>query len=210
MSLDKPFSCLFLLARPKGMPGKKLLETLSADVIERGNGFLSKPRTLEYFWSRLILNYIIEKKGLLVSPQERAPLSPLLEGQGKFYTSISHTKTYIAVAVSSLPIAIDIEIVNPNRPIEAMWKRLFTQALWEKTPKDNRVLSFYQNWGLHECAVKLSGTLDINNEGVQILYEGKNASMAFIGLPKKTLLTLVTSREVPVELTYVQETDLVF
>ena len=108
----------------ESLPGDRLLANVSAEALLRAASFLSPKRRLEFLWSRVLLAKLLENE-----PQaavvEIPPRSPRIEGADVSETSISHTKTWIGAIVSSVPVGIDMEVMQPSRVNEAIFTRLF-------------------------------------------------------------------------------------
>lgn len=118
----------------------------------------SEKRRLQFAWSRVIYNGLMRRiTGAfptfeLVASQPH----PSFEHNGQtYYSSISHTGNWVAVAFDTHPIAIDLETMKPRQ-----W-----QQLSELTFNDNTIEwiresaspleAFYLMWGQRECEIKM-------------------------------------------------------
>lgn len=63
------------------------------------------------------------------------------------YISVSHTDTYIAVAVSDKPVGIDTEMINERRNYRAIAKKMNWNA-------DISPIAFYKKWTEYEARFK--------------------------------------------------------
>ena len=79
---------------------------------------------------------------------------PRIEGVSFGQTSISHTKTWIGAAVSSVPVGIDLEVMQRSRVSEAIFTRLFDKRHWDAA--EDHVTDFYCFFGMYESAVKMN------------------------------------------------------
>ena len=89
---------------------------------------------------------------------------PYIPMQPNFCFNISHTKEWVAVAVTDTPIGIDIEMLRVYKPEVA--KRFFHKdeyAFLESLPNDLRNVSFTRLWTVKESYVKCTGTGIANN-----------------------------------------------
>lgn len=50
--------------------------------------------------------------------------APQIIPSGSKYISVTHTDTYIAIALSDKPIGIDVEMINPSRNYRAIAKKM--------------------------------------------------------------------------------------
>ncbi|MBR7132596.1 MAG: 4'-phosphopantetheinyl transferase superfamily protein [Clostridia bacterium] len=82
---------------------------------------------------------------------------PLIKGADNFHFSISHSGNAVAVAVSSSPLGLDIEILKPANLKIA--DRFFTQAenayIFDSPTDTNR--RFFEIWTKKEAVIKQSG-----------------------------------------------------
>lgn len=89
---------------------------------------------------------------------------PYLEGCSDFCFNISHTKEWVAVAVGTADIGVDIELLRTYKPTVA--KRFFhpeEYSLLETLPPQLHNEMFTRLWTLKESYVKYTGTGIANN-----------------------------------------------
>ena len=121
----------------ESLPGDRLLANVSAEALLRAASFLSPKRRLEFLWSRVLLAKLLENE-----PQaavvEIPPRSPRIEGADVSETSISHTKTWIGAIVSSVPVGIDMEVMQPSRVNEIQDDNCVTVSNCGQSVCDNK------------------------------------------------------------------------
>ena len=137
--------------------------------------------------------------------KERPPFSPLIVARDSgvrmpLYATISHTKTLVGVAVADTPAAIDLEVIDADRPVATLYKRLYGERRFEKV-RDNPVRAFYEAWGMNECAVKLPGVFVTDEEELAVkTHDGQKAAVFSEELTEKTLLTVMTAEKTDLRL----------
>lgn len=118
-------------------------------------------RRAEYTLSRLALRLCLESFSQIGNDRflfEQSPKPPLAKkvGFADWYCSISHTATWVGVAVSPQPCAIDVEWMRPNRRIDVLYPYVFGARCAAHFQDCSRFCdSFYSRWGAKECAIKL-------------------------------------------------------
>jgi 4'-phosphopantetheinyl transferase len=95
---------------------------------------------------------------------ERSPGGkPRLAGAAPpVHFSLAHSRERALVAVSlGPPVGVDLEAVDPRRPVEPLATRWFTEAEREQVlcagPPGARVAAFYRLWVAKEACVKATG-----------------------------------------------------
>lgn len=183
-----------LLARPMTDPPSDLLEFLPLATRKRAKSFSSSTRLRDYYWARLLLCSILVRNNRRFHLVENPPQSPrVLDEDGSifYYTTISHTGTYIGVAFSRNPVAIDLEVMKARDTLDALFERMFGAELLNATPDSERLETFYRYWGLHECGVKLQGTFRCSNTEIS-LYDHANRCVDYAHqvIDDNTILTI--------------------
>lgn len=184
---------VLLMSRLTTPPEPKLLTNIGEEAKKRAATFLSQGRICDFLWSRVLLNRLIDQLNLSVDIVERPPQSPrLISKEGDYFCSISHTSTFVGVALSTVNVGIDLEVLDPTRPYEAISERMFGDIMKE-TPPNDRVLTFYQNWGIHEAATKMRAKVLVEQNSVYAINDlGIKTEACFHTLEKDTLLTVMT------------------
>ena len=112
-----------LLARPMTDPPSDLLEFLPLATRKRAKLFTSSTRLRDYYWARLLLCSILVRNNRrfhLVENPPNLPVCSMRMGVFFYYTTISHTGTYIGVAFSRNPVAIDLEVMKARDTLDAL------------------------------------------------------------------------------------------
>ena len=159
----RPFCDCIYLERINAKPDAGLLTYLLPDVIDRAESFLSPKRQSDFLWTRLLLVALAKVRGLAVQFRENPPYSPIVLSDSPLYSTISHTATFVGAALATSPVAIDLEVLRADRPLEAITgsdvlirmsnnrgvrivhatigkKTIFTQALAADFRPDNPIL----------------------------------------------------------------------
>ena len=122
---------------------------------ERYATFTSDARKLEFLAVRVLLKTLCgEEKHILYYPSGRPYLS-----DNSAYISISHTKGYVAVALSNAMVGVDIEYYNSR--VERIATRFIRADEEPNLPLDNRIKALLTYWSAKETAFKL-----LDEEGV--------------------------------------------
>ncbi len=164
------FCDYFILKRPETKPDTALLRLLAQDALTRSSEFMSEKRRVDFLWTRLLLVALAKHRGLNVSFVENPPYSPNVSDS--LFCTITHTGTFVGAALSTAPVAVDLEIVREDRPIEAIADRCFGADFLGLFPQSERLLAFYKAWGTRECSIKLQAKLTRENRDFQILVKG--------------------------------------
>mgnify|MGYP005980293013 FL=1 len=192
-----PMLRLVVAPHAESLPGDRLLANVSAEALLRAASFLSPKRRLEFLWSRVMLAKLLENE-----PQaavvEIPPRSPRIEGADVSETSISHTKTWIGAVVSSVPVGIDMEVMQPSRVNEAIFTRLFDKRHWDAA--ENRVADFYCFFGMYESAVKMNVPFCSACDHPYVGHCAQSAASVRFFSDGQTLLTVVTAEPVQLEI----------
>ena len=165
MTTSAPACYVLTMPRIAELPPENLTRGwLTEPALVRAASFASVKRRADYLWVRLMMRVLLMRFfGREAVLKERPPFSPLIVARDSgvrmpLYATISHTKTLVGVAVADTPAAIDLEVIDADRPVATLYKRLYGERRFEKV-RDNPVRAFYEAWGMNECAVKLPGVL---------------------------------------------------
>ena len=169
--------------RAESLPGDRLMRNISAEAALRATTFLSHKRRLEFLWARVLLAKLLETEPS-AAVVETPPRSPRIEGASFGQTSISHTKTWIGAAVSSVPVGIDLEVMQHSRVSEAIFTRLFDRRHWDAA--EDHVTDFYCFFGMYDSPYV--GHSELSAAAVCFFTDGE------------TLLTVVTEEPVRIEI----------
>ncbi len=178
------------------MPEAGLVELLASDARERVKSFLSEKRRADFLWARLLLLELAKERSLTdVTFKENPPYSPEVTSDRVLYCSISHTKTFVGAALSTSPVAIDLEVLREDRPMEAISERCFGIDFLRNFKDCERTLAFYKAWGIHECAVKLKGKMLQRGKTLSIRRLEENEAVRITHYPvgENTLCTLASA-----------------
>ncbi len=167
------FCDYLILKRPETKPEKALLSLLAQDALTRSSEFMSEKRRVDFLWTRLLLVALARHRGLNASFVENPPYSPRVSDS--LFCTITHTGTYVGAALSTAPVAVDLEVVREDRPIAAISERCFGADFLGLFPESNRLLTFYKAWGTRECSIKLQAKLIRENRDFEILLEDNEA-----------------------------------
>lgn len=167
MTTSAPACYVLTMPRIAELPPENLTRGwLTEPALARAASFASVKRRADYLWVRLMMRVLLMRFfGREAVLKERPPFSPLIVARDSgvripLYATISHTKTLVGVAVADTPAAIDLEVIDADRPVATLYKRLYGERRFEKV-RDNPVRAFYEAWGMNECAVKLPGVLSL-------------------------------------------------
>ncbi|MDD2192255.1 MAG: 4'-phosphopantetheinyl transferase superfamily protein [Bacteroidales bacterium] len=130
---------------------------------------LSNPKQISS-WAKQLLIQKTEEKGFKFDSK----IEKTVEGKPFFlynkslHFSISHTKEFIAIALSDKPIGIDIEKTRKNN--KAVVNRFFhpkeIELLYKTKDEDMQDILFTKIWTIKEAYVKCTGTGIANNFNV--------------------------------------------
>ena len=187
------------MPRNPELPPADLVESWLTDTAKhRAASFASLKRRADYLWVRLMLRYLLRRffeYGAIL--KERPPFSPLIVGRDgdlitPLYATISHTGTFVGVGIASCPIAIDLEVISKDRPVEDLYKRLYGEDQFARVA-DDPVNAFYRAWGMNECAVKLPGVFVTDQGPLRVTNrDGTAAHTEHQTVGDDTLMTIVT------------------
>lgn len=207
MTTSAPACYVLTMPRIAELPPENLTRGwLTEPALARAASFASVKRRADYLWVRLMMRVLLMRFfGREAVLKERPPFSPLIVARDSgvrmpLYATISHTKTLVGVAVADTPTAIDLEVIDADRPVATLYKRLYGERRFEKV-RDNPVRAFYEAWGMNECAVKLPGVFVTGEEELAVkTHDGQKAAVFSEELTEKTLLTVVTAEKTDLRL----------
>lgn len=197
-ALNTPATLRLAMApRAELLPGDRLMKNISAEAALRATTFLSHKRRLEFLWARVLLAKLLETEPS-AAVVETPPRSPRIEGASFGQTSISHTKTWIGAAVSSVPVGIDLEVMQHSRVSEAIFTRLFDRRHWDAA--EDHVTDFYCFFGMYESAVKMNVPFCSACDCPYVGHSELSAAAVCFFTDGETLLTVVTEEPVRIEI----------
>lgn len=169
--------------------------SLNAIQKNRMAGIAKPSRARQYLYSRLIYNNVFHYSTGLVflSDLPKGLPHPTINGINGdvFYTSLSHTGNWVALAISKKgKVAVDIEQML-DRNYKALAPFAFCESELELLKQSNDdPTCFYRLWGLKECRYKLQ---DDGCETFQQVLKVANA-------PTSIMLTALSSKSDPVSI----------
>ena len=134
------------------------IKRLTAGQTERLLSMRGEKARGQFLWSRVLYNGLIRRiTGSLPSFELQAgqPHPSFIYNGQTYFTSISHTGQWVAVALDTSPVAIDIETIKPRQwqgLSEVIFPEHATRWIEEST---SPLESFYIVWGQRECEIKL-------------------------------------------------------
>jgi len=171
-----------LLCRLDDAASTPAIDMLAADEVERA-ARLQRAQDRERFvsgrvWLRKVLgHYLGVAPGAVVlthGPQGK----PSLTGpHGALQFNLSHSAGVALLAVCRAPavVGVDIEAVLPIDDCEAIARRHFAPAEWQRwsaLPQPRRLAAFYACWTRKEAYVKaLGGGLSVPLDGFEVAFE---------------------------------------
>ena len=108
------------------------------------------------------------------------------------------TKTWIGAAVSSVPVGIDLEVMQHSRVSEAIFTRLFDRRHWDAA--EDHVTDFYCFFGMYESAVKMNVPFCSACDCPYVGHSELSAAAVCFFTDGETLLTVVTEEPVRIEI----------
>lgn len=170
------------------------LPLLSEMEIARSSRFLRREDQQNYFVRKYALRILLGKF-LGQAPAEiryflQENKKPAADG---LQFNASHSKNYVAIAISTHPIGIDIEYLNPDFDHTDILAQCFDdeETRFIKNGTDPR-LNFYTLWTRKEAMLKATGeglVKDLNKlSAISSCFERKNEIFEMISLKKKQLM----------------------
>ena len=169
--------------------------SLNAIQKDRMAGIAKPSRARQYLYSRLIYNNVFHHctgQIFLSDLPKGLPHPTINDINGNvFYTSLSHTGNWVALAISKKgKIAIDIEQML-DRDYKALAPFAFCESELELFKQSNNdPTCFYRLWGLKECRYKLQG------DGLGVFQQMLKVANA----PTSIMLTALNSKSDPVSI----------
>jgi 4'-phosphopantetheinyl transferase len=157
--------------------GERLSRLLAPHERERAARFRLAADARRFALARSLLRIVLGRY-LAIAP-ERVTLAyteagkPKLSPASTLEFNLSHSGDRILIGVCrDHPIGVDIERIDPNRPVLELAERAFSAADYaalRATPEPRRCEAFYRMWVRHEARLKAHGTgfsVAPNQEGV--------------------------------------------
>lgn len=114
-------------------------------------------RAAQYIFSRLFYGNLCEHLKVIDPIRDfpqGAPHEPIRTNNGLYYTSLSHSGPFFALALSREPVSVDIEVMLP--------RDFHSLSEMSGIVCEPNALSFYRAWCRHECDIKLEATFRAN------------------------------------------------
>ncbi len=183
---DVEVYCLRLPERLDSRMFEELLHYVSLEKRRQICRFRFPEDARRSLFSDLMIRRIIQEKLRLSGHQIRFELNdygkPSLKDVPDFQFNLSHSGDWIVCAISSQPIGIDIELIQPIE-IEIA-KRFFARAEYDQLMKQwepMREAYFYELWTLKESYIKAIGMgLSLPLDGFSVVPMSKD-DIQFIG-----------------------------
>jgi phosphopantetheinyl transferase len=147
-----------ILANFEQADARQAMKRLTEGQVARLEGIRSEKARGQFMWSRVIYNGLIRRITGAMPTFELEPgrPHPSFKHQGtRYWTTLSHTGAWVAVALDTAPLAIDLETMKP-RQWQALSEFTFSDQAcrWiEESPSP--LESFYVIWGQRECEIKM-------------------------------------------------------
>lgn len=141
--------------------------------------------------------------------QELATLTYTSNGKpvinsSRYYFNLAHSKNLLVIAISSYPLGIDIEFINPKKIHQKIAKKYFSEI-------EVSQMGFYYSWTAKEALIKLLGerlfsllphiSLHKNNDNYIAFLNGINYRIYFLN--KFNFLIAICQKEsniMPIEI----------
>ena len=150
---------------------------------------LSRPiRARQYLYSRVLYNRLIKKLRATRYDEEfpqGSPHPPIESEKGRFYTALTHSDHYFALALSRFPVAVDMEVMI-ERDFAALAPLFSHPNVSDEALTDRE--AFYRAWCEEECSIKLN-VPSVDQKQYRTLWEN------FADNPPVALCALYDSRE---------------
>lgn len=115
--------------------------------------------------TRKLLSTLSQDSALDWSLDLSATGKPVLRHRPDVHLSISHSGEWVACAIASVPVGLDIERIEPNRSTDELIKQVCSdeeQSLLQSLPGARRERLFTELWTLKEAWLKrLGAALDV-------------------------------------------------
>lgn len=160
-----------------------------------------KARALQYFWSRVLYNGLMQRlTGQPVTwDLPRNQIHPEIHtAKRSIFTSLSHTKNWVCLGYDfDYPLGVDIEHIRPRN-----WDELSQICFNDETrhcisSSADPLLTFYGYWGLTECRIKLGPHASDDYKASIKLVNNKE---------QRTLISALRHPKTPTKLTLLTET----
>jgi 4'-phosphopantetheinyl transferase len=141
----------------------QLQPMLYAEEVNKFSAIRHANRRLEYLASRALMrmaltqHYHLDLQHWQFSESDNAPPRLLNPAQVPLYISLSHSGTYVFVAISEQAVGIDIERSSQRGDPMSIAKKVFTpeqQKTLSQLPESERTACFYRLWTQKEALVK--------------------------------------------------------
>lgn len=162
---SKPLSACRVFLAPLISNLENTHKYLSVEECEKLKKITSESRQREFVSGRLLLRHLLAQHLDCAAHELKLELAasgkPFCSHPKSPYFSISHSNNYVAVALCSEEVGVDIERVKPERNFDLIAQNYYSDSENKqlKLIKDNKskLDYFYQLWVLKEAIVKASG-----------------------------------------------------
>ena len=139
-----------------------LFEVLSEDERERAARFHFDRDRTRFVRCRALLRQLIARS----TGGDAAALAFRYNAYGKpelddVHFNVSHSANIAVIAVTHMPIGVDVEAINPSAEVMPLARTAFSQdecAALAAMPEEERVPAFFRGWTRKEAYLKLLGT----------------------------------------------------
>ncbi len=147
--------------------GERLCELLDRDRVKKVSALRSQKERERSIFAGLLLRYAFLLAGYDAETWKQAEFGkgiygkPYIKGYPDFHFGLSHSGEWVACAVDSIPVGVDIQEMKPWKMTLA--KRFYHEEEYsrllvlEGVDQDRQTEEFYSMWTAKESAVKLSG-----------------------------------------------------
>ena len=130
---------------------------------------------------------------------------PLISPRNNLHLSISHSKQYIAVVVSTNHTAVDIESTTRDRDYLGIAKKAFHPSeyeILEKSESHKKLEDgFYKTWTLRECLYKLGELSSLIDQGFDAERQIRDGGFTPFSYAKGDIyLSLISSKAININL----------
>lgn len=143
---------------------KESKEVLSDAELERSKSFIKEQDKENYLIQKILLRQILGSKLNLFPKKINFDLTdkgkPYI-AQSDIHFNVSHSQHYFLIAISDVEIGADIEVINKNRNIEALAKKIMSRdeiTYYDSLIKEKKLDYFYKIWTQKEAYTKCLGT----------------------------------------------------
>lgn len=146
---------------------RQLCALLDSSRVQRLDEICSEKERMRCIFAGLLLRYAFLQEGYGIDAWQQVDIAkgtygkPYLKGYPTFQYSLSHSGKWVACAVDTIPVGIDIQEIKSWKITLA--KRFFHEEEYnrllalQESDMDRQTRAFYSMWTAKESAVKWSG-----------------------------------------------------